>query len=245
MSSDLNYLKEVELKNPIAVAGLPGIALVGKLSIDYLIEELDAEKFGELESDKFPGWAIRENGLVRDLKIYFYHAKIKGFDRDIVLLTGDAQASSSQGQYELSYEILEALSGEGVETLITMAAFLESDGKESSVVGAATDLETAEKIKENDVGLLNSGRIVGMNGLLVSLGVENDMNGFCLLGTTESKDTDPEAAKNVLSRFSEIYDLSLDLSNFDEKAPDLPKFKPPEIKMPSVSGGEKDISYIR
>ncbi|KXB06593.1 hypothetical protein AKJ51_03435 [candidate division MSBL1 archaeon SCGC-AAA382A20] len=88
MTSSLNYLKEPELKRPIGIAGLPGIALIGKMANEYLIQKFGAEKFAKLESDKFPGWAIRENGIVRDLNIYFYKVSIENFDKDLVLLTG-------------------------------------------------------------------------------------------------------------------------------------------------------------
>ncbi|KXB06489.1 hypothetical protein AKJ52_02180 [candidate division MSBL1 archaeon SCGC-AAA382C18] len=245
MTFEIKYLEKPDLNKPIAIAGLPGIGLIGKVAVEYLIEELDAEKFLELGSDKFPGWAIRENGLVRGLKVYFHHVNIDGFDRDIVLITADAQASSSEGQYELSEKIIDILEDEGVDTVITMAAFLDSEGNKSPVVGAATNKETAKKIEKNGVGLLNNGRIVGMNGLLVKLGTDKKMKGFCLLGTTKDRDKDPQASKEVLSKFSNIYKLDLDLSSFDEKVPDLPKFKPPKIKMPSVSGGESETSYIR
>ncbi|KXB04727.1 hypothetical protein AKJ49_01770 [candidate division MSBL1 archaeon SCGC-AAA382A03] len=248
MSSNLTYLKETDFENTIAVAGLPGIALIGKMAVEYLIQDLEAEKFAELTSDKFPGWAIRENGIIRDLKIYFHKANIENLDRELILITADAQASSSPGQHELSQEIVEMLSNQGVETIVTMAAFLDSEEKKSPIVGAGTDTETVKMLKDHDVGILEGGRIVGMNGLLVTMGAERGMNGFCLLGTTEGKDNDPEASKNVLSKFSEIFDLNLDISDFDEKVPDLPKFKPPEIKMPSGSKkkmGKRDLSYIR
>lgn len=245
MTTELDYLKRPDLEDPIAVAGFPGIALIGKIAIEYLIRELEAEKFAELSSDKFPGWAVRENGIVRDLKVYFYHAGIENFDRDLVLLTADAQASSSKSQYELSQEIVDVLCEEDVGVILTMAAFLESEEEKSPVVGAATDSDVAEEIEKRGVGLLKSGRIVGMNGLLVALGAEGGMRGFCLLGTTQGKDKDPAASKRVLTMFSDIYDLDLDLSDFDKKMPDLPRFKPPKIKMPSVSGGESETSYIR
>lgn len=245
MTSNFQYLKEPELKNPIAVAGLPGIALIGKMAVEYLIHKFNAEKFAELSSDKFPGWVVREDGKVRDLKVHFYEAKPEDLDRSIVIVTADAQASSSKGQHELSKEIIKVLADHGVEKFLTMAAFLESDGKDSPVVGAATSPEMAKTIEENDVGLLGGGRIVGMNGLLVSFAGEEGIEGFTLLGTTEGKDKDPDAAKLVLSRFSDIFQFPLDLSDFDDMVPDLPKFKPPKIKMPSASGGETDISYIR
>lgn len=244
MTAEINHLKEPDLKNPVAVAGLPGIALIGKLSIEYLIDQFEAEKFAEMKSDKFPGWAVRENGIVRELKVNFYEAHPEGSDQDFLLLTADAQASSSHGQHVLSKDIVDFLAEQDAETVLTMAAFLQSEEQKDPVVGAATDLETAEMIGSHGVELLGGGRIVGMNGLLVTMASEEDMNGFCLLGTTKDKSTDPDAAQEVLSMFSNIYDLGLDLSDFEDKVPELPKFKPPEIKMPSVSGEERELSYI-
>lgn len=242
--SDLNYLKKPNLKKPIVVAGLPGIALIGKIAVEYLIEKLNAEKFAELSSDKFPGWVIRESGLIRNLKVDFYYASAEGLKRDLILITADAQASSPKDQYDLSEEILEVLSEEGVDTILTMAAFLNPEGEKSPVVGAATNSDLAEEISSKGVDLLSGGQIVGMNGLLVSLAADKEIQGFCLLGTTQGKGKDPGASKEVLSVFSKIFDLSLDLSDFEDEVPDLPKFKPPKIKMPSVSGGESDLSYI-
>ncbi len=177
MTSHLTYLNKPDLKNPIAIAGLPGIALIGKLSVEYLIQELEAEKFAELKSDSFPGWAIREDGIVRGLKVNFYEAEKEDFDRDIVLLTADAQASSAKSQYDLSQEIVDVLSEVGAESITTMAAFLEPDGKESSVVGAATGTKLVEEIENHGVGILTEGRVVGMNGLLVGKGANADIKG--------------------------------------------------------------------
>lgn len=245
MTSELKYLNRTKLKNPIAVAGLPGIALIGKLSVEYLIEKFKAEKFAELSSDKFPGWAIRENGVIRELKMYFYKTRLNEINRDLIIITSDAQASSPKDQHDMSNEIIDMLEEEGVDTVVTMAAFLESEEKKSPVVGAATDKDTAEKIEDHGVGLLSSGRIVGMNGLLISLSAERGMKGFCLLGTTKDKNKDPDASKRVVTMFSDIFDLKIDVSDFDDKIPELPKFKPAKVKMPSVSGKKSETSYIR
>ncbi len=245
MSTNLKYLKEPDLENPIAVAGLPGIGLIGKMAAEYLVDQLDAEKFAELTSDQFPGWVLRENGLVRDLKIYFFGVKTKELDRDLIIITSDAQASSPKGQYRLSEKTAEVIKSQDAETCLTMAAFLDSDDEKKDVVGAGTSLEVSEMIENNGVELLDDGRIVGMNGLLVSLSAEKGVDGFCLLGTTQGKDKDPESSENVVTKFSEIFELDLDTKDFEDELPELPKFKPPKIKMPSVSGGKKDLSYIR
>lgn len=246
MTTETNYIEKPDLENPIAIAGLPGIGLIGKISLEYLINKFDAEKFAELKSDKFPGWAIRENGLVRDLGVYFHRAKIEEIDQDLILVTADAQASSSKGQFKLSREIAKMLSDQDTTTALTMAAYLDSEGEKPPVVGAATNSATAELIEDHGVGLLREGRIVGMNGLLVSMAGKKGMKGFCLLGTTKSKDKNPEASKKVLEKFSSIYGLDLNLSNFEDEMPDLPKFKPPKIESPQMGERKGETkSYIR
>ena len=157
MMSDLNYLKKPNLKKPIVVAGLPGIALIGKIAVEYLIKKLNAEKFAELSSDKFPGWVIRENGLIRNLKVDFYYASAESLQRDLILVTADAQGSSPKDQYELSEDILEVLAEDEIDTIVTMAAFLNPEGEKSPVVGAATNSELAEKISSSGVELLTGG----------------------------------------------------------------------------------------
>jgi proteasome assembly chaperone (PAC2) family protein len=51
------YIKEltqVQLKNPILIEGLPGLGLVGKIAIRYLIKQLKAQRFAYLYSPHFP-----------------------------------------------------------------------------------------------------------------------------------------------------------------------------------------------
>lgn len=245
MTFELNYLKESEFENPVAVAGLPGIANIGKLAVEYLINELETEKFAELYTDHFPGWVVRDSGLVEGLRVNFYEGGLDGFDRDFILVTADAQASSSTGQYKLSRKMIDIVADQAAGMMITMAAFLAPREDKSLVVGAATDTETAKLIGDHGVELLEGGRIVGMNGLLVSLAYERGIGGCCLLGTTLGGVTDESASENVLSALSDVLGFDLDLTNFEDQVPDLPKLKPPKMKMPSITGAEEDISYIR
>ena len=48
MNVKINLVEEREPKESILVCGLPGIAYVGKLSVDYLIRELGAKLVGEI-----------------------------------------------------------------------------------------------------------------------------------------------------------------------------------------------------
>jgi len=47
-------LKELDLKDPILVEGLPGVGHVGKLVAEHLIDELEAELVIEVYSPHLP-----------------------------------------------------------------------------------------------------------------------------------------------------------------------------------------------
>ena len=64
--------KKQVLKNPILIVGLPGIGNVGKVSVDFMIDELKAKKVYELFSYSFPHSVfVNEDNLVELPSIKF------------------------------------------------------------------------------------------------------------------------------------------------------------------------------
>ncbi len=100
------YIKEfkpVEAKNPILIEGLPGLGLVGKIAIRYLIKQLKAQKFAYLYSPHFPYFVlVNKKGDVRLLRGAFYYVKNPDGPNDVLLFTGDSQSQTIEGQYEIA-----------------------------------------------------------------------------------------------------------------------------------------------
>ena len=87
---------------------MPGIGNVGKLVAEHLRREFKAEKFATMYSPHFPHQVIMlKNGGVRLVNNRFYLIKAKGRKSDIVILTGDVQAVSPEGQYEINAKIVD------------------------------------------------------------------------------------------------------------------------------------------
>ena len=123
MNVKFNFFKKVEYEESILICGLPGIAFVGKLSVDYLIKELEAEFIGELYSPYFPSYVlIKEEGVVEVLRNELHYVKYG--DRRIFFLTGNAQASSPEGQFEIADHVLNETMDFGVKRVYSIAAFL-------------------------------------------------------------------------------------------------------------------------
>ena len=45
MKAEIKILKKIESKEFVLVSGLPGIAYIGKLSVDYLIQQLKNKEY--------------------------------------------------------------------------------------------------------------------------------------------------------------------------------------------------------
>ena len=54
MTWKIKRLGKVKIKNPILIEGLPGIGNVGKIAVDFIIENLNAKKIFEIYSYSFP-----------------------------------------------------------------------------------------------------------------------------------------------------------------------------------------------
>ena len=240
----INYLKRPKPKRSTLIAGLPGIANIGKLAIDYLIHKLEAEHFAELYSEHLPEWAIREEGLAKALKVDFYHAKPPGPAQELILATSDAQPLVPLGQYGLSGEIFDLAVKHGVERVVTLAAYVLSPREtKSPVVGVGVNPEAIKLLRSRGIEVLSDGVIVGMNGLLLGMAGVRGLGGFGLLGVTSGGFLDPNASGAVLKALSELLGFELDLSDLPKHVPRLPTFKPPRFEFPEAV--EEEVSYIR
>ncbi len=228
----LKRLDSKPFKAPLLIAGFPGIANVGRVSAEFLIQELKARTFMEVYSSHLPEWVIREGEGVSALKIRLCRARAKG--KNLILATSDAQALSPFGQYKLSDQLLDAVKGYGVNTVITMAAYvLPPQERKKGVFAAATDPKAFREFWEKGAVALDGGMIVGMNGLLVGLAALRGWRGICLMGATHGGMLDLEASSHILRLLSEVYGLGLKVENLDRYTSGLPDLRFPAEPEPS------------
>ncbi|MDD1763326.1 MAG: proteasome assembly chaperone family protein, partial [Methanobacteriaceae archaeon] len=199
----IKLLKDVSLSEPIFIEALPGIGHVGKLVAEHMIHELEAEKFAELYSPSFPPQVfVDENGIVEPMKNDFYYLKSAGEEeKDYIILVGNTQGLSPEGQYDVCGAIIDFVEKYGVKEMYTLGGLGTGQHVEKAkVFGAATTKELAETLKEHDVNLRSAdGGIIGASGLLLGLGMAKGMNGACLMGETPGYFIDADASKAVLS----------------------------------------------
>ena len=120
------------------------------------------------------------------------------------------------------------------------------------VFGAATNLELAELLKNHDVTLRTAdGGIIGASGLILGLGMSNNMTGVCLMGETPGYFIDAEASKAVLTVLQKLINVELDIAKLEERAEEtrkmISKAQQMEREMSermNIVQGEEDLRYI-
>lgn len=215
----IKELVTVQLDNPILIEGLPGLGIVGKIAIRYLIKQLKAEKFAYLYSPHFPYFVlVNKKGGIRLLRGTFYFWKNKNGKNDLILFTGDSQAQTIEGQYEISDRILNFAEQHKVSLIITIGGYRVEVKDKPKVIAAATSPELLNKALQAKAMLSPMGSpIVGTAGLILGLARLKKMDALCLLGETRGYLPDPKAAKSVLEVLRSILNLDVNLDGLDEE----------------------------
>jgi uncharacterized protein len=245
--------KKPKLKNPICVVGLPGIGHIGRISVDYMIHELKATKFAELYSPNFFPFVVVHDDKIHTLRNEFYY--YKGKKRDIVFLIGDCQSFVPAGHYETAGKILNFVDSLGCKEIITIGGF--ATGKiidNPSVYGVAMEDKQAKALTKYGVKLDVGGKIntiIGASGLLVGLGQNMGMSGFCLLGETSGYPivTDPHASEAVLGVLQKILNVKINLKGLQDKVDKMHDFirkleKVQNQAMEKISNKDEELKYI-
>jgi uncharacterized protein (TIGR00162 family) len=240
-----------KLTRPLLIEGLPGIGNVGKLAVEHLIDSINATKFAEFYCKDFPPQVfINPDGTIELVKNEFYYWKAKKKNqRDLILITGDYQGLSSQGQYELVDQILNLCEEVGVEELFTLGGYgLGHDIEEPQVLCATTDKSFVKEMKKHGAVFKKNepgGGIVGASGLILGLGKLRGMKGACFMGETPGYLVDPKSAKAVLNILMSITNIEVDLSALEDKAKDIEQIAQ-QLKEMETTTREKpeDLKYI-
>ncbi|MGC2035248.1 MAG: proteasome assembly chaperone family protein [Thermoplasmata archaeon] len=246
---------KVQLKDPVLIEGLPGVGNVGKLAADYLKEKLGAKPLATIYSKFFPPQVyVSEEGLIRLVSNELSYRKGPGAgDRDLLILGGDYQGITPEGQYELTQRVLDLANTYGVKEVYTLAGFAQGRVVETPrVLGAATSTERVELMKKHGVVFSRTdpgGGLIGASGLFLGLGRLYQMEGVCLMGETSGYFADHRSAEAVLKVLSKVLNLTVDFSDLESKAKEIDriaqKIHEAEQK-PSESSPQarEDLGYI-
>jgi len=211
--------KKIKPDKAVLIEGLPGLGLVGKIASEYLIKQLNAVKIAELYSPHFPYYVmIDEKGKLNLLKLEFYYWQNSREGQDLILLTGDCQAQTVEGQYEVADAILDYVEEKNVKLVITLGGYRREARGEPQIFASATSRELLETVIRLGAKSNFSGSpIIGIAGILVGLAKFRGIDALCLLAETYGHRPDPKASKSLLSLLSKMLRFEIDFLDLERE----------------------------
>ena len=218
--------KQPRPKSCSMFASWPGIGDVSLIAARYLKEKLNAVEIGEIEPVNFfePVDVMVEDNVVEsprfpESKFYYWHDKKTG--KGLVLFIGEEQPSCKG--YELVNCVLDVAQEFKVRRVYSCAAAVTRIhySEEPKVWGVATKRELIGELNKNSVILRGDLRIAGLNGLILVIAKERDIEGICLLGEVPTYATEvanPKASLAVLEVLIKMLGIEIDLTELSNLA---------------------------
>ena len=215
-----------KLNSPNMLASWPGIGNVSLIIAEYLCRKLDFRELGEIEAPHFfdPIGVLVKDNIVEAPQFprnKFYYWKNKGGGSDLILFIGEDQPTTKG--YELANCVLDMGLSFQVNMVYTCASAVTRihHTEQPRAWGVATSQQVAEDLKEYDLVQRGNLQIAGLNGLLLGVAKERDIDGVCLLGEVPMYATriqNPMAALAILKALTKILDIEIDMDELAQLA---------------------------
>jgi uncharacterized protein (TIGR00162 family) len=212
-----------KLKNPIMIEGLPGIANVGKIAVDFMIGKMRCKRAYRFSSHKFPHSVfVNDKNLVELPVIELWYSQHK--NNDLLFLVGDIQPIDETSCYEFCELTLDKIKGLGCNEIITLGGIgLSEIPKQPKVYCTATNKDIIKRYKDSKnmderlYGIV--GPIIGVTGLLVGLAPQRKIEGIAILAETYGHPMylGVNGAREIVKILNKKFKLKLDLSKLDKE----------------------------
>jgi len=228
LTTRIEVLKKKKFKKPVLITGLPGIGLVGKISVDYLLKQSKSEKIANIYSDSFPPSVHNEKGILSMIKDELHVIEQNG--KSFIFLAGPVQPSldirmaQPKDHYEFAETILNFVKKAGVKKVYTIAGINIGDKRMEQAPGVIISVTNKDSLKElkKAGGKVdsNAGLISGVAGLLPGLGAQQGIDGVCIMGETNAKLIygDHGAAEKVIELLVKLFGFKINMKNIKKEA---------------------------
>jgi len=248
MKGIVKFHTRPRLRTPNMLAAWPGIGNVATIIVNYLKTELPFKDLGTIEASQFfdPIGVLVKNNLVESPQFpqsQFYYYKNESDGSDLILFIGDDQPATKG--YDLANCVLDVGEKFQARRIYTCAAAMTRihHTEPPKVWGVATTPLLTRDLRKHNLEKSSNLQIAGLNGLLLGVAKERDIDGVCLLGEVPvyaSRMPNPMAALAVMKVLTTMLEIHVDLADLAKMAIEAGE----RIKQVAAQAMEEYIDYF-
>lgn len=220
---------------------------VGKITIDFIIDSLKAEKIIEIYANYFNHCVfVQEDGSCKLPTIDIFHKRIK--NRDFVFVTGDIQPVDERGCYDFCFGLVNWFKNvNGVEIITIGGIGLEDIPKNPQLFICGSDKKLISRFKDKEVetNAFNVvGPILGVSGVLVGVSQLEGIPALTILAETFGNPLylGIKGSRKVLQLLESKLKLGLDIKSLDKEMKGIEKEVKEKMEKELLILPEEEIS---
>ncbi|MCV0431612.1 PAC2 family protein [Nitrosopumilus sp.] len=202
-------LKKTELKSPIIFAGFVGAGLVGPVSINHIISELNMEEIAVMRSKYLPPSTVFMRGRLRH-PFRFYANKEGTVCAIICEIT-----LRMEGLYSLVSSILDWAAQKGSKEIVILDGVASTEHDDKAYCAAEEDL--VRTMADKNISMIPQGFITGIPGGILNECLVREIQGLTLLAKANKEAPDSAAASTLIEALNRFYDMKIDTSDLQKE----------------------------
>ena len=226
MERPLRIHKRPRLKNPSLIAGWTDAGHIGINTVEYLIDKLGAEEFGEIESHNFsllPYTQIK-GGVVQGIEYpgnSLYYWKNRKSTGDLILLGSKPPDINHHQLANLILDVAELFDVSRIYTVGGIQANIAHTAP-PRIFAIINNPNLRDYVAHYDIEPgTNYYGPTSINGLLLGIAKQRDIEGISLWGRVPSyidEIPNPQVCEAILRVLTRMLDIDIDLSEIETEA---------------------------
>lgn len=225
---DKNLNSEVRVKvieetdkrfnNPVIIVGFPEVGLVGTIATSFMLDKLNFEEIGYIDSELFPPLVVIHNGDIKN-PVRIYSDK----DGGIIAILSEIAISPSIIS-PLAESLVDWFKGKNASSVILLSGISVTNRleiEEPECIGISNTKETKVMLKNADIEEMLEGFLIGIYPELLKRCKKEGVPGILLLSQCFPNYPDPEAAASVLKSLQKLINIKIDLEELFVKGEEI------------------------
>lgn len=190
-------LKPINIEGGYVIDGFPYGGLANAIATESLINTVQFEMVGVLDSDLFPPMSIVKNGVPTFPSTIFVNSELK-------VAVFSSYLSPHESLHRGVAKTMLEWSIKHKCSLMVSSSAIKTEDQGSFVLGVGNTPEAKKKLKDADIPTLSNGTVPGIPGILLNEGTLSNTNVIVLLFNTSEKGPDFRAGAEICMAMSKL-----------------------------------------
>jgi len=199
MGSDITIreIKPINIEGGYLIDGFPYAGLANAIATESMINTVQFEMVGVLDSDLFPPLTIVKDGVPNFPARIFVNSDLR------VAVFSSYLTPHESLHRQIAKTMLEWANKHKCSYIVSSSA-IRSEEQDLFITGVGSTNDAKKKLKDADIPLLSHGTIPGIPGILLNEGVLSNTNVIVLLSNAKESGPDFRAGAQICMAMSKL-----------------------------------------